>query len=270
MAVVRLRFIEHREALAVEVPDLRRDPRGTRRSSRTPSGRSCAQMPRGRAEVGDARLGADTGARQHDARSPRVASAPRALDAHRMHRRVGPWRATHSRRRFASASRIPTRRASRTTPSYLVWFEVARVEYLRAYAGGYQALRDHGIEALVLESHCRYVVPAVFDDLLHVHTRCVGLRGARFRYEYAIVRDDGTLMADGYTESRVRRLRQRSSRRACRTGSGTLLTGLSRRVVVVVVVVVVVASGFAASSSCGGPIRTSFGTARYDEYQVSW
>ena len=83
--------------------------------------------------------------------------------------------------------------------SYLVWYEVARVEYLREYAGGYQALRDHGIEALVLESHCRYVVPAVFDDLLHVHTRCVGLPGARFRYEYAIVRDDGTLMADGYT-----------------------------------------------------------------------
>ena len=83
--------------------------------------------------------------------------------------------------------------------SYLVWYEVARVEYLRAHAGGYQALRDHGIEALVLESYCRYVVPAVFDDLLHVHTRCVGLRGARFRYEYAIVRDDGTLMADGYT-----------------------------------------------------------------------
>jgi acyl-CoA thioester hydrolase len=83
--------------------------------------------------------------------------------------------------------------------SYLVWYEVARVEYLREYADGYQALRDHGIEALVLESHCRYVVPAVFDDLLHVHTRCVGLRGARFRYEYAIVRDDGTLMAEGYT-----------------------------------------------------------------------
>lgn len=83
--------------------------------------------------------------------------------------------------------------------SYLVWYEVARVEYLREYAGGYQSLRDHGVEALVLESHCRYVVPAVFDDVLHVHTRCVDLRGARFRYEYAIVRDDGTLMADGYT-----------------------------------------------------------------------
>jgi acyl-CoA thioester hydrolase len=83
--------------------------------------------------------------------------------------------------------------------SYLVWFEVARVEYLRAYAGGYQALRDLGIEALVLESFCRYVVPARFDDELRIHARCVGLRGARFRYEYAIVRSDGTLMAEGFT-----------------------------------------------------------------------
>ena len=55
--------------------------------------------------------------------------------------------------------------------SYLVWFEVARVEYLRLYAGGYQALRDRGIEALVLESHCRYVVPARFDDILIIHAR---------------------------------------------------------------------------------------------------
>jgi acyl-CoA thioester hydrolase len=83
--------------------------------------------------------------------------------------------------------------------AYLVWFEVARVEYLRAFAGGYQALRDQGIEALVLESFCRYRVPARFDDVLHVHARCRDLRGARFRYEYAIVRDDGTTMAEGWT-----------------------------------------------------------------------
>jgi acyl-CoA thioester hydrolase len=83
--------------------------------------------------------------------------------------------------------------------SYLVWFEVARVEYLREFAGGYQTLRDTGIEALVLESFCRYRTPARFDDVLHVHARCVDVKGARFRYEYAIVRDDGTPMADGWT-----------------------------------------------------------------------
>ena len=83
--------------------------------------------------------------------------------------------------------------------SYLVWFEVARVEYLREYAGGYQSLRDHGIEALVLETFARYLVPAKFDDVLDVHTRCRDVRGARFRYEYEIVRDDGVVVADGWT-----------------------------------------------------------------------
>jgi acyl-CoA thioester hydrolase len=83
--------------------------------------------------------------------------------------------------------------------AYPVWFEVARVEYLRTFAGGYQALRDSGIEALVLESFCRYRVPARFDDELDVHARCVGLRGARFRYDYAIVRIDGMPIADGWT-----------------------------------------------------------------------
>ena len=83
--------------------------------------------------------------------------------------------------------------------AYLVWFEVARVEYLRAFAGGYQSLRDHGIEALVLESFCRYRIPCRFDDVLDVHARCVDPRGARFRYEYAIVRGE-ELIAEGWTQ----------------------------------------------------------------------
>jgi acyl-CoA thioester hydrolase len=82
--------------------------------------------------------------------------------------------------------------------AYLVWFEVARVEYLRAFAGGYQALRDRGVEAVVLESHCRYRLPVRFDDELEVRTRCGDVRGARFRYEYEIARGD-EVVADGWT-----------------------------------------------------------------------
>ena len=82
--------------------------------------------------------------------------------------------------------------------NYLVWFEIARVGYLELFAGGYQRLRDAGVEALVLESHVRYLQPAKFDDRLVVHARCVDVRGARFRYEYAIERD-GVVIADGWT-----------------------------------------------------------------------
>jgi len=82
--------------------------------------------------------------------------------------------------------------------AYLVWFEVARVDYLARFAGGYKALRERGIEALVTESHVRYGAPARFDDVLRVHTRCVDIRGARFRYEYLVERD-GERVADGWT-----------------------------------------------------------------------
>jgi acyl-CoA thioester hydrolase len=82
---------------------------------------------------------------------------------------------------------------------YLVWFELARVEYLERYAGGYPALRAKGIEAFVTEAHVRYREPAVFADRLTIHARCVDVRGARFRFEYLIERDD-TAIADGETK----------------------------------------------------------------------
>ena len=82
--------------------------------------------------------------------------------------------------------------------NYFVWFEVARVEHLERYAGGYQRLRDLGVEALVLETHIRYLQPARFDDRLRIHARCVDVKGARFRYEYAIERGD-EVIADGWT-----------------------------------------------------------------------
>jgi acyl-CoA thioester hydrolase len=81
---------------------------------------------------------------------------------------------------------------------YLVWFELARVDYLAAFAGGYRLLRERGVEALVTESHVRYGAPARFDDRLRVHARCRGVRGARFRFEYLVERD-GEQVADGWT-----------------------------------------------------------------------
>src|SRR5919109_1151359 len=80
--------------------------------------------------------------------------------------------------------------------AYLVWFEIARVDYLARFGGGYPALRVQGIEAFVRESHVRYVAPARFDDGLRVHARCVDVRGARFRFEYLIERS-GEAIADG-------------------------------------------------------------------------
>ena len=85
---------------------------------------------------------------------------------------------------------------------YLVWFELARVEYLERYAGGYPALRAQGVESFVTESRVRYREPARFDDRLTIRASCRDVRGARFRFVYEVERD-GRAIADGETHHAV-------------------------------------------------------------------
>jgi acyl-CoA thioester hydrolase len=82
--------------------------------------------------------------------------------------------------------------------SFVVWLEVARVAYLAEHAGGYLSIQAQGLEALTTEVSVRYRRAAYFDDRLRIWTRCVGLRGARFRYEYVLERA-GDVVADGHT-----------------------------------------------------------------------
>jgi acyl-CoA thioester hydrolase len=81
---------------------------------------------------------------------------------------------------------------------YLVWFELARIDYLARFRGGYPGLRADGIEALTIEAQVRYLAPARFDDRLTIRARCGELRGARFRFDYSVERD-GDAVADGWT-----------------------------------------------------------------------
>ncbi len=86
--------------------------------------------------------------------------------------------------------------------AYLVWYEVARIDYLARFREGYRSIQADGYEALTIESHVRYLKPVFFDDRIRVHARCVDVRGARFRYEYVLER--GTdVVADGWTHHAV-------------------------------------------------------------------
>jgi acyl-CoA thioester hydrolase len=84
---------------------------------------------------------------------------------------------------------------------YLVWFEIARIAYLAQFPGGYKGLVEQGVDATTTEAHVRYLDGTRFGDELRVHVRAVDLRGARFRFEYAIerVNEPGGLVADGWT-----------------------------------------------------------------------
>jgi acyl-CoA thioester hydrolase len=84
--------------------------------------------------------------------------------------------------------------------NYLVWFEVARVEYFDRYAQSYARFQEDGYEATVVEVEVRYRAPARFDDRIRVWARCADVRGARMRFEYVLERlADGVRVAEGTT-----------------------------------------------------------------------
>ncbi len=85
---------------------------------------------------------------------------------------------------------------------YLVWFEIARIDYLARFRGGYPALRQEGVEATTIESHVRYRAPVRFDERLRINARCHDIRGARFRFDYLIERC-AEPVADGWTAHAV-------------------------------------------------------------------
>ena len=84
--------------------------------------------------------------------------------------------------------------------AFLPWFEVGRVELLRALGKPYQEFEAEGFHFPVREAFCRYWVPARFDDELLITTTIEEVGGASTRFGYRITHvADATLIAEGHT-----------------------------------------------------------------------
>jgi len=85
--------------------------------------------------------------------------------------------------------------------NYLVWMEVARVEYCKSVGFSYEEMeRDDGVFLAVAEAHCRYLYPARFDQEILVETSLADAhpRMVRFSYEMRSA-GDGRKLATGET-----------------------------------------------------------------------
>ncbi len=74
--------------------------------------------------------------------------------------------------------------------NYINYFEVGRVEFLRALGHSYRELEASGILLVVAEMHCFYHQPAYYDDLLQLTTRVARARGVRIEHQYELRRGD--------------------------------------------------------------------------------
>jgi acyl-CoA thioester hydrolase len=79
---------------------------------------------------------------------------------------------------------------------YVTWFEIGRTEALRD--NGILLAGPHaiGYQFVVSEIEIRYRKPALADDLVHIESSIVELRGASSRWQQRVLRGDEVL-ADG-------------------------------------------------------------------------
>jgi acyl-CoA thioester hydrolase len=73
--------------------------------------------------------------------------------------------------------------------NYLVWFEVARTDWLRQAGSNYRQMEEAGVFLPVIEAHCEYHQPARYDDALTVRTRATRLSPVRLRFDYTVLRE---------------------------------------------------------------------------------
>ena len=85
--------------------------------------------------------------------------------------------------------------------NYFVWFEVGRVELMRALGIEYKRMEiEDDCHIVVVDVRCRYHVSARYDEVLRVRTRIAESRNRSIRFSYQILRDsDQTLLAAGET-----------------------------------------------------------------------
>jgi acyl-CoA thioester hydrolase len=85
--------------------------------------------------------------------------------------------------------------------NYFIWFEVGRVELMRALGVEYKKMeRDDDCHIVVADVHCRYHHPARYDEELRIRTRIAESRNRLVKFVYEVFRDvDNTLLATGHT-----------------------------------------------------------------------
>lgn len=72
--------------------------------------------------------------------------------------------------------------------SYLPWLEVGRSTLLKEYGFNYRDLDAAGYRLPLLEISVKYHRPAVYDDVVTVHSRIATKPGLRIRIDYELFR----------------------------------------------------------------------------------
>lgn len=108
-----------------------------------------------------------------------------------------PFHETKLRVRYAETDQWGTVYHS----NYFIWFELGRVELLRAMGLPYKDMEaKDDSHTVVVDVRCTYEKPARYDDMIRVRTWIAGSKERTLRFAYEVYNDEtGERLAHGET-----------------------------------------------------------------------
>ena len=83
--------------------------------------------------------------------------------------------------------------------NYAEFYEVGRVEMLRSLGLTYSAMEEQGIKMPVLELHCKYLKPALYDEEITIKVVMDKMPGIRIHFRYELYNERDELINTGET-----------------------------------------------------------------------
>ena len=83
--------------------------------------------------------------------------------------------------------------------NYALYYEEARSNLLREFGISYREIEDAGVIMPVIEMNSKFFVPAIYDEILTIHTYIKEEPKVKFRFDYEIFNQKEELVNRGYT-----------------------------------------------------------------------
>ena len=74
--------------------------------------------------------------------------------------------------------------------NYVTWFEIGRTEWIRSNGFSYKEIEQRGLLLPVIDLHCKFILPAKYDDQIIICTRVTDYSPLRMHFESQIRRVD--------------------------------------------------------------------------------
>jgi acyl-CoA thioester hydrolase len=83
--------------------------------------------------------------------------------------------------------------------NYAEFYEVARVEMLRTLGTDYKLMEESGVMMPVAELHCKYLKPALYDQIITIKVILDEMPRAGMRFKYMLYNEANELINTGET-----------------------------------------------------------------------